>query len=229
MSRTLDLEAHALRRESFVDVAQRHIQAKGYEQMSVQDVLDELGASRGAFYHYFDSKGALLEAVVERMVDGAAATLAPLVADPNVPALEKLEGVFAGLARWKAQRTELVSALLSVWLSDENAIVRDKVRRGMAMRLAPLLAAIVRQGRDEGLFTARAGDDDVARVLSSLIQGANETAVELYVARQANQVSRAVVERTLAAYGEAFERLLGLPQGSLTVIDGAILSQWYGR
>ena len=197
--------------------------------MSVQDVLDELGASRGAFYHYFDSKGALLEAVVERMVDGAAATLAPLVADPKVPALEKLEGVFAGLARWKAQRTELVSALLSVWLSDENAIVREKVRRGMAMRLAPLLAAIVRQGRDEGVFTPHAGDDDVARVLSSLVQGANETAVELYVARQADQVSPAVVERTLAAYGEAFERLLGLPEGSLTVVDAAILSQWYGR
>jgi len=31
-----------------------------------------LEASKGAFYHYFDSKQALLEAVVERFSDGAA-------------------------------------------------------------------------------------------------------------------------------------------------------------
>ena len=55
--------AHAVRRDEFVDAAQRLIQSPGYEQMSVQDVLDELGASKGAFYHYFDSKEALLEAV----------------------------------------------------------------------------------------------------------------------------------------------------------------------
>ena len=69
MARTLNPAAHAVRRDAFVDAAQRLIQAKGYEEMSIQDVLDELGASRGAFYHYFDSKAALLEAVVERMVD----------------------------------------------------------------------------------------------------------------------------------------------------------------
>ena len=73
MARTVDTEAHAVRREAFVDAALRLMQAKGYEQMSVQDVLDELGASRGAFYHYFDSKTALLEAAVTRVVDAALA------------------------------------------------------------------------------------------------------------------------------------------------------------
>ena len=61
MARTLDPAAHALRRDEFVDAAQRLIQSRGYEQMSIQDVLDELGASKGAFYHYFDSKEGLLD------------------------------------------------------------------------------------------------------------------------------------------------------------------------
>ncbi len=85
MARTLNTEAHAIRREAFVDAAQRLIQAKGYDQMSIQDVLDELGASRGAFYHYFDSKTALLEAVVDRIVDAALASVAPLIDDPDWP------------------------------------------------------------------------------------------------------------------------------------------------
>jgi AcrR family transcriptional regulator len=227
LARTLDPAVHAIRRETFVDIAQRLIQTKGYEQMSIQDVLDEAEASRGAFYHYFDSKAALLEAVVERMVEAAIATLTPLTADPAVPALQKLQGVFRGIARWKGERTELMLALLQVWLSDENAIVREKFRHGLVASLAPLLSAIVRQGTDEGVFTA-SSPDDLARVLVSLLQGANETAVELYVARQAGQISFAAVDRLLATYVEAFERLLGLPPRSLTMIDGAVLREWYG-
>ena len=49
MARTVDTEAHAVRREAFVDTALRLMQAKGYEHMSIQDVLDETGASGGAF------------------------------------------------------------------------------------------------------------------------------------------------------------------------------------
>ena len=140
MARTLDPVVHAVRRETFVDIAQRLIQTKGYEQMSIQDVLDEAEASRGAFYHYFDSKAALLEAVVERMVDTVIATLSPLVADQAVPALEKLQGVFTGIARWKGERTQLMVALMEVWLSDDNAIVREKFRAwpGGAARAAAL-------------------------------------------------------------------------------------------
>ena len=227
MARTLDPAVHAIRRETFVDIAQRLIQVKGYEQMSIQDVLGEAKASRGAFYHYFDSKAALLEAVVERMVEAAISTLTPLTADPGVPALAKLQGVFAGIARWKGERAELMLALLQVWLSDENAIVREKFRHGLVARLAPLLAAIVRQGVDEGVFTS-SSPDDLARVLVSLLQGANETAVELYVARRAGKVSFEAAARLIAAYVEAFERLLGLPRGSLALVDQAVLLKWYG-
>jgi AcrR family transcriptional regulator len=67
MARTVDPATHAIRRDAFVEATQRLIALKGYEEMSVQDVLDELDASRGAFYHYFDSKVALLEAVIGRM------------------------------------------------------------------------------------------------------------------------------------------------------------------
>jgi AcrR family transcriptional regulator len=45
-------------REAIVDMAQRLIQTKGHEQMSIQDVQNELGVSQGAIYHYFDSEAA---------------------------------------------------------------------------------------------------------------------------------------------------------------------------
>src|ERR1700694_2326094 len=134
MPRTVNPALYTIRREAFLDVAQRLVQTKGYEAMSVQDVLNELEASKGAFYHYFDSKQALLEAIVERFADGALATLAPVLHDPKLPALTKLEEVFAGIAGWKAEQKELVLGIIEVWNSDSNAIVREKLRR-MTMRL----------------------------------------------------------------------------------------------
>ena len=91
MPRTVNVEAHQVRRDAFLDVAQRLIQTKGYEQMSIQDVLDELDTSKGALYHYFDSKQALLDGVVDRFADAAMAAVAPILADPSLPALRKLE------------------------------------------------------------------------------------------------------------------------------------------
>ena len=38
MARTVDQVAHALRRDEFLDVAQRLLETKGYEQVSIQDV-----------------------------------------------------------------------------------------------------------------------------------------------------------------------------------------------
>src|SRR3977135_373343 len=152
MARTVNATLRTVRREAFLDVAQRLVQTKGYDAMSIQDVLNELEASKGAFYHYFDSKQALLEAVVERFADDGIATLAPVLEDPDLPALRKLEGIFAGIGRWKAERKELVLAIIEVWNSDGNAIVREKVRRMTVNRLVPLLSPALTHGVRQGPF-----------------------------------------------------------------------------
>jgi AcrR family transcriptional regulator len=224
--RTLDPAAHTIRREVFVDAAQRLIQSKGYEQMSVQDVLAGVGASKGAFYHYFDSKADLLDAVIQRMLVDATGALRPILADPDRSAIEKLDGLFMGIASWKNARKDLLLALVRVWLSDDNAIVREKFRRGVAATLTPVLIDIIRQGVVEGRFTVTS-PEYAARVFVSLLLGANELAGDLFVARQAGLVPFEVVEGTLAAFPEAFERILGAPSGSLHWTDSDTLHEWF--
>ena len=227
MARTVNATLHTVRRDAFLDVAQRLVETKGYEAMSVQDVLDELEVSKGAFYHYFDSKQALLEAVVERFADGGMAAIAPILADPNLAAIKKLERVFAGIAGWKAQRKDLVVAVTEVWNSDSNAIVREKLRRMTVRLLVPLLSAVVKQGTGEGVFRV-VSPDETATVLVSLMQGFQEQAVNLFIARQAGTIAFDVVERSVASFTEAFERILGIPKGSLTLTDQPTLHFWFG-
>ena len=218
---------HGVRREAFLDVAQRLVETKGYEAMSIQDVLDALEVSKGAFYHYFDSKQALLEAVVERFADGAMARMAPILSDPNLSALEKLERVFAGIAGWKAERKDLVLAIIEVWSSDSNAIVREKLRRMTVRLMTPRFSAVIKQGIDEGVFNV-ASPDETATVLLSVMLGFQEQATHLFIARQANTIPFEVVERTVAGYTAAYERILGIPKGSLTLTDRTTLHFWFG-
>jgi len=227
MARTVNATLHMVRREAFLDVAQRLVQAKGFESMSIQDVLDELDASKGAFYHYFDSKQALLEAVVERFADVAIADLAPVLNDPKVPALRKLERFFARIARRKAEQKELMLAIIEIWNSDGNAIVREKLRRLTVSRMVPLLSAVINQGIDEGVFQV-ASPDETATVFVSLMLGFQQLANDYFIARQEGTITFALVQRSVASFTEAFERILGIPKGSLTLTDESTLHFWFG-
>jgi len=227
VARTLDPVVHTVRREAFVEAAQRLMTAKGYEQMSIQDVLDAVEASRGAFYHYFDSKQALLQAVIERMVDAALAEVAPVVADSSLAAPAKLQRVFSAIGRWKTDRKPFVLRLLEVWMSDDNAVVREKLRRKLGVRLADTLAPIVRQGMDEGAFHAESAEAG-ARVFVMLLLGFQDVATELFLDRQAGRIELADVERTFASYSSSFERILGARAGSIQLIDRTVLRAWFG-
>jgi AcrR family transcriptional regulator len=231
MARTVDPVAYAARRDAFVDAALRLVQTKGYEQLSIQDVIAETGASKGAFFHYFDSKAALLAAIVDRMVQEATRTVAPVAADPHLTALEKLQGIFSGIARWKRVQPELqpaaVSELMRVWYSDENSIVLERMRAAVATRITPLIVDILRQGTADGSFSL-ASPEGTASVLTALILGLNEAATRLFLGRQDGTVSYDTVTGTLSAYAEAFERVLGIPPASWPLVDESTVRFWFG-
>jgi len=227
MARTLNVEAHADRRDAFVDAATRLIQSKGYEQLSIQDVLAETGASKGAFYHYFDSKEALLEAVIERIVDNALAAVGPIIVNPDRSAVEKFVGMFSGIAGWKNARMDLMLALLEVWMSDDNIVVREKIRSSLTPRLGPLLTRIVSEGKAEGLFDVE-DPASTAMLILSLIAGANEGASRLFIDCRAGAATIDDARRLIAAYQQAFERVLGAPSGSLNYVDEQTIQIWFG-
>jgi len=249
--RTVDRVAHAARRDEFIEAGRRLIQTRGYERFTIDDLLAEVGASKGAFYHYFDSKPALLEAVVERFADEVVAAAASVVTDPRLPAVAKLERYFAAIAARKtAERHFLeelrlpralperpptrktaerhfLEELLRVWYSDENAIVREKIRRQTIRLVAPHIAAIIRQGIAEGTI-ALVDPDEMARVVLALLLDAGDEAGELYLARRNGTVTLDAVRRRVASYGTAIERLLGLQPGSVQLVDDETLQTWFG-
>ena len=94
MARTVNEQEYAEKRNEILDAAQRLMYTKGYGRMTIGDILTDLGISSGAFYHYFGSKPALLEAFVERGQEEAEELFLPIVHDPHLSAIEKLQRFF---------------------------------------------------------------------------------------------------------------------------------------
>lgn len=54
--------------EKILDVSQRLFLEKGYDNTTIQDIVDELGGlTKGAVYHHFKSKEEIMDAVSDRM------------------------------------------------------------------------------------------------------------------------------------------------------------------
>ena len=227
MARTINPKSHAVRRDAFLDATQRLTLTKGYEAFSIQDVIDDVGASKGAFYHYFGSKSDLLEAVVERMADAVQESWDEIMSRPGLTAIQRFEGVFGATAQYKNERRELTLAVLEGWLAESNTILREKLRALVARRLTPVLLRILEQGVADGEFSAT-DPEGTAHVLIALIQGIQEEASRLFVKRQAKEIEFEEVERLFGAYTEALDRILGLRPGQLTLTDPQLLRTWFG-
>lgn len=228
MPRTLNPATYAIRRDAFLDAAERLMVARGWEQVTLQDILDEAGASKGAFYHYFDSREAVARAVVERMTDLAMAVIDPIVRDPDLPATAKLQAVFSTAGRWKTERSDLLLSFMRSWYSDDNDLIRLRAAREGTARLRPAIASIVHQGVAEGTFTPTS-PDDAAVMLMSLFFGSADVIADLLFASREGRVGYGEVQLFMAAYDEAIERILGLPPGSITLVDEASLHVWFDR
>jgi len=225
MPRVVIEEEYAVKRNEILETALRLIYTTGYEKMSIQDILDALTISKGAFYHYFDSKQALLEALIERMMVEAEQVITPIVEDPHLSALEKFQRYFDTVARWKTAQKTLMLALLRVWYTDDNAIVRQKVTSSGLKKITPMLTAIIRQGADEGVFRTP-HPDQVCAVVFSIMLGLGDSLAETLLAPASANDMLPTMHNTVAAYTDAMERILVAPGGCVQLIDEQTLKEW---
>jgi len=222
MARTVNAVEQAARRDAILDAAQRLILSKGYERLTIQDVLEDLRISKGALYHYFDSKPAVVEALTERLVDDSEHALARIAQDQELAATEKLQRFFGEIIRWKSERQDLMVAMLPIWYAPDNLAFRLLVDRATAKRLAPLLSAIVRQGVDEHQF-ATAYPEQAGAIIVAVVQ-ALQDAMAQQLLTGAAKVKELVA--THCAHIEAIERYLGVPAGTLYRADARVVKSW---
>jgi AcrR family transcriptional regulator len=225
MTRSVKPLEYAEKRNAILDVAARYITTKGYEQMTTQDILEALQISRGAFYHYFESKQALLMALVERIGEQAEQLVLPIVSSREMLAQDKLLRVFAVLNQHKQENLDLIFPFMRIWYADENALFRQKLYLARVKRFAPWLAQIIREGAAEGMFTTTY-PDQAARTILSLLEDLGYATVELLLVEEGEHPDIPQLVQLGEATADALERVLGMKPGCLWQSWSEDFSRW---
>ncbi len=219
------VKQHSERRAEILASATKMVYTKGFDQMTIQDILDDLGISKGAFYHYFDSKQSLLTAMIDGMTDQAVQVLTPIVEDSSLDAVTKMNRYFSQAANWKVAQKAFFLSLMRVWYDDDNIIVRNKVIHAMLGSIGPMVAAIIRQGVAEGSMNA-SHPDQAAEIILGIMANLGEYGTSKIVWLDLKLEDFPRIEQTAAAYNDAMERIIGLPPGSVKVVNTEALKDW---
>lgn len=75
------------RRRQLLEIGQEMVAASSFDELSVEDVADTAGISRGLLFHYFDSRADYLVAIAQAAADEL---VAATHTDPDAPAEERL-------------------------------------------------------------------------------------------------------------------------------------------
>ncbi|TDE92685.1 TetR/AcrR family transcriptional regulator [Occultella glacieicola] len=224
MARTLDPQAHRRKREAILDVLEHLIVTRGYDRVTIADILGAAGISKGAFYHYFQAKDDVLTALLERRLRAWEVALAPIVERPG-PALDRLRAFLATLSGAKsADREFLVEAAAPV-LAESNAIVAARLRREGAARLTPLVTRVLTDARDEGSITQ---DDPaaLADIVITLVQDLADRSGRAILAIMQGSAGPDDLRRTVTAHVGALQRVLALDHGELDFVTGPDIEAW---
>jgi AcrR family transcriptional regulator len=213
-----------VRQDEILDVAHRLFLAKGYADTPIQSIIDEVGIAKGTFYHHYPSKSDLLDALVRRVVAGMAVMIDPIVADPALSAVQKLERVYQGGLAWKYDRREFLIDLVKAMQSDGNVLLMRRIERDSVAWFVPKLADIITQGVAEGSFDTEY-PLNAAHAVYQL--GMLFAALRDAVLDESRPLPTTDEVRTqVVAFHDAVERVIGAKRGSLALIDAGALVKW---
>ncbi|WP_458123797.1 TetR/AcrR family transcriptional regulator [Paenibacillus sp. Z3-2] len=122
---------------------------KGYEKTSIQDIIDELGMSKGAIYHHFKSKEDILSAVMEKELGRAEDMFMELIQNTHAPnARQKLISILENIIVDPGIQSNSIDQVLSTQIKNPQFVLGG-IRKGV-LKDARIIANIMEQGKSDG-------------------------------------------------------------------------------
>ncbi len=148
------VKEHDVRRGEILACAQALFDSTGYEDTTVNAIIEKAGIAKGTFYHYFAGKEDLLNDLVDEISARLFDAISPIVAGSDA-ATEKLRKVHDVAGGIKSMHAAMLLRYLRVFYRPDNLVARHRMTERMLAKAVPLYAQIVRQGVDEGIFNTR--------------------------------------------------------------------------
>jgi len=209
-----------VRRAELLDRAAGLFLRHGYDNVSLNDLIADAGVSKGAFYHWFPSKDALITALAERSAREAFADVEDAVGRCDGDALARLNAVLrAGFdVNMKMGGPEQLAAMASL-LRPDNAHLYGRILAVEEALFLPLLTRLISDGVAAGLFDTF-DPEGVADMIYGLAARTNSNILDVLQATDESSRERAIdcLTTRFRLHGLAIDRILGLPDGSITTL-----------
>ncbi len=218
-----------LRREQILEGAAALFDEVGYEETSLQDILDRLNLSKGGFYHYFESKLALMEAICDVCAQrrGEQAREALEQCGPDV--ISRLNTLLGLAGIWRETDPRQIMERLRI---ENMAAGQDRFGLLRLQRereaLLPWLDAVIGEGIRQELFFLP-HPEMAGELILRLCGMLSEDFVRMLgqPERRSEGFPRAVLSR-LELYRHAVERILGAPFGTVVICEFGNLQETTG-
>lgn len=205
------------KRREILEAAQALFFEQGYDGTSVDAILERAGASKGTFYYHFDSKEGLLNELTKEMTEPVYALIASVV-DEDLDALAKLNRFFQASGRWKAENRAMMQMMVRAFWREESVLLRHKLMAWATEKGARLLAPVLEQGKAEGVFDV----DDPQRTAELIFQmgnGLGDSMAPLIISLDEHPENLDRLLDTVILYNRAVEKILGVPKGSIHMVE----------
>lgn len=127
-------------------IAYKMFLSKGYENTSIDEIIEEAKIAKGTYYYHFKSKEQMLEEVIQMMIDEYEMRANEILnSDLDLP--EKMIGIITSF-RPNNDEFQIVETLNR----QDNLIMHNKINRQVIERVVPMLSKIVEEGVQLGIL-----------------------------------------------------------------------------
>jgi AcrR family transcriptional regulator len=134
------------RKKMLLKIAYDLFLTKGYENTSVDEIIEKAQIAKGTYYYYFQSKEQMLEEVIDMMIKNEVKMAEQIIrTDISVP--QKIVGILTSM-----KPTEEEQPIKNTLFKEENVLMHHKVRKKLIDTLTPLLSEVIKEGVNEGIF-----------------------------------------------------------------------------
>lgn len=162
-------------RQSILDAGQRIMGGKGFSAVGLTEILTAAGVPKGSFYHYFGSKDAFGEALLESYFQAYLADLDETIREPGLTMAQRLMRYFR---KWQETQSffDCQGKCLAVKLGAEVADLSEAMRSALKLGTSAIinrLERVIEAGVAEGSLSIDGDADSVAQSLYQLWLGAS--------------------------------------------------------
>ncbi|MBA1334668.1 MAG: Transcriptional regulator, AcrR family [Firmicutes bacterium] len=207
-------------KQALLNAATELFYEQGYDNTSVNSIIEKVGVSKGAFYHYFKSKEDVLEAVANRHIESEIKITHEAAEDSRLNAVEKINRIINDVLVHKALNMEERQKLSGMFEHEGNIKFLRKIAENKIKMLRLPYRVIIEQGIREGSFTVSFPEEAAEQIIHMLIT-LNSVVTRLASGIEERPGNVEIIRRKIGAYREAIERILGAEEGSISFSEAA--------